>query len=76
MELRCALPFVTQLDHGSKGGRSVILRTIKVSGTIRGCQREIKKIHQHSIQCETIAEMKTKLIQSEMEIDEKLNIDE
>ena len=76
MDLRSALPFVTQLEHGSKRGRSVILQTLKVSGTIRGCQREIKKIHQHSIQREAAGELKTKLIQTEMEIDEKLNLDD
>ena len=76
IDLRSALPFVSQLEHGSKGGRSIVLQTLKVSGTIRGCQREIKKIHQTSIQHETSADIKTKLIQTEMEIDEKLNLED
>jgi RNase P/RNase MRP subunit POP5 len=76
LDLRAAIPFVTTLEHGGKGGKSIILNTVSVSGTIRGCQREIKKIHLNSIKKEQNIEVKKKMVETEMEIDQKLNLEE
>ena len=76
INLRAAISFVNQLEHGGKGGRGVILQTLTVSGTIRGCQREIKRRHRRAIQSEAAGDIKAKLIESESEIDRKLNVDE
>ncbi|CBY22939.1 unnamed protein product [Oikopleura dioica] len=77
VNLRCALPFVTALEHGSKGSRCVILKTIKVSGTIRGCQREIKNLHSLAFhQASNNAELQQKVKDTEKEIEERLNIDD
>ena len=103
MELRCSLPFVTAIEHGSRGTRrnsfnhsrkfghfyrnmyarslywnckSIILKTIKVSGTIRGCQREMKRIHESAILKETNAELRNKMAETKTEFDDRMEQDD
>ena len=53
-------------------GNSIIVKTIKVSGTIRGCQRQIKTHHQSCILKESNETMRTKMIETENDFDDRL----
>lgn len=45
---------------------------MKVSGTIRGCQRQIKAHHQACILRESNEKMREKMIQTENDFDDRL----
>ena len=47
-----------------------------MSGTIRGCQREIKRIHESAILKETNAEIRNKMTETKTEFDDRMEEDE
>ena len=51
---------------------SIILKTLKVSGTIRGCQRHIKSYHETCILKEQNEETRLKMIETKTEIDDRM----
>ena len=55
---------------------SVILKTIKVSGTIRGCQREIKRMHESAILKETNTEIRNKMAETKTEFEDRMEEDD
>jgi len=46
-----------------------------VSGTIRGCQREIKRIHESAILKEPNAEIRNKMTETKTEFDDRMEDD-
>ena len=47
-----------------------------MSGTIRGCQREIKRIHESAILKETNAEIRNKMTETKTEFDDRMEEDD
>ena len=47
-----------------------------MSGTIRGCQREMKRIHESAILKETNAELRNKMAETKTEFDDRMEQDD
>ena len=47
-----------------------------MSGTIRGCQREIKRIHESAILKETNVEIRNKMTETKTEFDDRMEEDD